>query len=148
MTGGQGRTPWWEFDPNERPVPLDPTDRWQAPDDAELIAHSEREAIARQDTEPTGLTIARSVEAPSSSSRVSLGRRAAIAACLLVVGCGAMFSLGWSHGSRVAASSGRGPDEVRQRSDAVTTTTDSESPSSRLKGRSGDRSRDMEEAER
>ena len=148
MTGDYGRTPWWEFDPNERPVPLDPTDRWHAPDDAELIAHAELVAIARQDTEPTGLMIATSIKRRPSVSRIPVRGRAAVAACILVLACGAMFSMGWSHGSRVAASSGPGADEVRQSTDAVTPTTDKEAPPSRLKGRSGDRSRDMEETER
>lgn len=105
-----GPTPWWEFDPAEKPVPLGGA-HWEAADDAELIVNAEREAIIRENTEPTIATMA----AVSGSKRdPSLGfssrsRPVALAAAvLLLTGCAAAFSVGW-HQAAAAA----GPDRDR-----------------------------------
>lgn len=98
--------PWWEFDPSEKPVPLGPEGEWAAADDAELIVNSEREAIAREDTDPSiqTLTYAASMRATRAARVI---RRSAgpsrltfvVAIALLAAGCIGMFALGWSQGS-------------------------------------------------
>lgn len=100
-----GPTPWWEFDPSEKPVPLGA--EWEAADDAELIVNAEHEAIIREDTEPTIATMA-AVSGPRRTSFhrfVSPSRPVALAAAvLLVAGCAAMFGLGWRQGAAALSS--------------------------------------------
>ncbi len=107
--GGFGPRPWWEFDPEEVPVPAKSL-LWEAPDDAELIVNAERQAILREDTEPSVMTIP-PVEAPrggegSGMSVSPLSRAAGIAAIvLLVLACCAAFLAGWHQGAATAATS-------------------------------------------
>ena len=89
---------WSEFDPEEKPVPLDPA-RWVAADDAELIVNVERQELIRQDTEPTAETLVmlagrHGCEADPSGPRLNL----TVAVALLIAGCIAMFLLGWRQG--------------------------------------------------
>ena len=107
-------TPWWEFGEDEKPVPLGP-DGWHAPDEAELIVNAEREAIIREDTEPNLVTLdqlaADSGPAPKRAGVVVTKPAALVGAALLLVGCLAMFVLGWSHGRETVANA-RGPGSV------------------------------------
>lgn len=113
MTGGPaGETPWWEFDPAEKPVPLGAEDEWGLADDAELIVNSERETMTRQDTEPTLQTLAaiKAAAAHAWSGRegnapISSRSGVALAVALLLAGAVTMFALGWSQG--VAARNAR-----------------------------------------
>lgn len=102
MTGPSDRTPWWEFDPEERPVPMTPGQSWEPADEAELIVNAEREAILREDTEPSVVTLAQlsAAAAPRpSQTGVPMSRRAAgLAAVGLAAACVAMFALGWAQG--------------------------------------------------
>ncbi len=102
-------TPWWDAE-DERPVPLGAEASWAAPDEAELIVNAEREAIIREDTEPNLVTLAQLAAVAQPQVRQSEGlavrRSAALAAvALLLVGCVAMFALGWSRGQEVVATS-------------------------------------------
>ena len=102
MTERRGnQLPWWEFDPDEKPVPMTGA-RWEAADDAELIANAEREAILREDTKPSLVTLgqlAATQEPCRCPSRIPVTRRIALAASVaLVVGCAGAFSLGWLQG--------------------------------------------------
>ena len=108
MTGdGFEPTPWWEFDRDEKPVPLGPEGAWHAPDDAELIVNAEREAIIREDTEPTLVTLgqlAAAAQPPRKRKGVAVSKPAALlAAVALLLGCVVMFALGWSQGREVVA---------------------------------------------
>ena len=100
-------TPWWEFGPDEEPVPLGPDATWQAPDEAELIVNAEREAIGREDTEPNLVTLAQlaaAAQPPQKWRGIEVRRSAAgVAVVALVLGCVAMFALGWSQGKEVVA---------------------------------------------
>ena len=97
---------WWDFDPDERPVPLDPIGEAVAIE-AEAIVESQRQEIIREDTDPTGQTLAALREAAASplsggdseQEPASLRR---VALVLLSVGCVAMFSLGWVQGAAAA----------------------------------------------
>jgi hypothetical protein len=103
----QDRTPWWELDPEESPVPLD-TDGWVAADDAELIVNLEREAIIREDTEPTLSTLAtlNALGERHESRGLRVSHLSLMTAALsLLLGCAAMFVLGWSQGSAPGAAS-------------------------------------------
>ena len=98
------RQPWWDFDPNERPIPLDPVVEAVA-DEAAAIVESQRRAIMREDTDPNGETIAAlRMAVPAPRTRVIGGivslRRVAVA--LLSLGCVAMFLLGWVEGATEA----------------------------------------------
>ena len=103
---GRDRQPWWELDPEERPVPLDTGGGWAAADDAELFVNLEREAIIREDTEPSLAT-----HTSTGHDRRTVRRRAlsvsrsglAAAALSLAIGCVAMFAWGWNQGAAVAA---------------------------------------------
>jgi len=99
---------WWEFDPDERPVPLfDPQDPESrsvgkgVTEEAQSIVWSAREAIAREDTDPAlsfaGLTPTRDTVLSVMGRRVGL-----VAAGLLAVGCMGSFALGWRQGSMAA----------------------------------------------
>lgn len=96
MTGPSDCTPWWEFDPEERPVPMTPGPA----DEAELIVNAEREAILREDTEPSVVTLAQlraGTEPRPPQTGVPMSRRAAkLAAAGLAAACAAMFALGWA----------------------------------------------------
>lgn len=102
MTGPSDRTPWWEFDPEERPIPMSPGQSWEPADDAELIVNAEREAILREDTEPSVVTLAqlRAATEPSPpQTGAPMSRRVArLAAAGLAAACAAMFALGWAQG--------------------------------------------------
>lgn len=95
--------PWWEYDPTETPVPLDPDASWELGDDAELIVASERAAIEREDTEPNLVTLIaaargeREDRSVGSDGRRPLRKRSAVLA--LAAGCVAMFVHGYSYGS-------------------------------------------------
>lgn len=99
--------PWWEFDPSEKPVPLGSEGEWAAADDAELIVNSEREAIAREDTDPSLQTLTYAVPMRATRATRVIRRRSAgpsrltfvVAIALLAAGCIGMFALGWSQGS-------------------------------------------------
>ena len=112
MTGdGFEPTPWWEFDHNERPVPLGPEGAWHAPDEAELIVNAEREAIIREDTEPNLVTLAQLAavaQPPRKRQGIAVSKSAALVAVMaLLLGCVAMFALGWSQGREVVANADR-----------------------------------------
>lgn len=109
-------TPWWEFDHDEKPVPL-------APDaEAELIVSAEREAIIREDTEPSLVTqaqLAAAASPPRKRQGIAVSNSAAlVAVTALLVGCVAMFALGWSQGRHVAARADR-PSSVSESTSAV-----------------------------
>lgn len=105
VTGGPAGVPWWEFDPDEKPIPLGAEGEWGLADDAEVIVNSEREAIARENTDPTLQTLVamraagrdgrsgRGVFLPSQPRSVRV-----VAIVLLLAGCVALFSHGWSRG--------------------------------------------------
>lgn len=103
-----GTRSWWEFDPDERPVPLDPIAEAVAVE-AEEIVESQRQAIMREDTDPTGETVAAALReaAETASAGGSVGDRPGslrrVALALLSVGCVAMFSLGWVQGAAARA---------------------------------------------
>jgi hypothetical protein len=101
-------TPWWEFPDDEKPVPLGPGDAWEAADEAELIVNVEREAIGREDTEPSLVTLAQLAAAADrqvSPPGVSVSRSTALVAVgILLLGCTAMFALGWHQGKEILAS--------------------------------------------
>ena len=83
MTGISGS--WWDFDEGEKPVPL------IADAEAVLGAANEavdaaREAICREVTEP--------VRIPDPGSR----DMSVVAVGLLLIGCIAMFAIGWGQG--------------------------------------------------
>lgn len=102
MTSDFESTPWWELDPQEKPVPLTPDQSRRVADEAELIVKAEREAIIREDTEPTIVTLAQlAAEAKPRPGRsgISVTRRAvAMAAASLFLGCVITFTLGWQQG--------------------------------------------------
>lgn len=107
MTDGRDHhLPWWEFDPDEKPVPMTGAG-WGAADEAELIAIGEREAIIREDTEPNLVTLgqlAAAAEPAVLRQGIAVGNSAAVAAAMvLLLGCVAMFVWGWSHGRQVVA---------------------------------------------
>jgi hypothetical protein len=112
MSSGGG--PWWEFDPDERPVPLEGAAGAVA-EVAEEIVEAHRQSIIREDTEPTLQTLL-SMRGPAGRD-VSESRtdrpvlRVGIA--LLIAGCVGAFSLGWSQGAATKTN----------RLDAVTETT-------------------------
>lgn len=126
MTGdGFEPTPWWEFDRDERPVPLGPEGAWHAPDEAELIVNAEREAIIREDTEPNLVTLAQlaAAQPPRKRQGVAVSKSAALLAVgALLLGCVAMFALGWSQGREVVAT----------RSSSVSESTSGEEPGDSL----------------
>ena len=99
--------PWWEFNQDEKPVPLGGEGAWHATDEAELIVNAEREAIIREDTEPNLVTLAQlaaAAEPPRKRDGIAVTKSAALAAAMvLVLGCVAMFVWGWSHGRQVIA---------------------------------------------
>ena len=99
-------TPWWEFDQDEKPVPLGAERAWHAPDEAELIVNAEREGIIREDTEPNLVTLAQlaaAADPPRKRDGIAVTKSAAVAAAMvLLLGCVAMFAWGWSHGRQVA----------------------------------------------
>jgi hypothetical protein len=101
-------TPWWELPDGEKPVPLGPGHAWEAADEAELIVNVEREAILREDTEPNLVTLAQlaaAAERQVSGPGVSVTRSAALVAVgILLLGCAAMFALGWHQGKEILAS--------------------------------------------
>ena len=103
----EDRRSWWEFDPDERPVPLDPITEAVA-DEAEKIVETQRQAIMREDTDPTGETLAALREAAEAASAGNAdddgtGSLRRVALALLSVGCLAMFSLGWVQGAAARA---------------------------------------------
>lgn len=123
--------PWWEFDPDERPVPLDASDQ-NAARQAEEIVESERRAIMREDTEPTLQTLAglrgtaitvsraRGVRRPRGSVRL-------LGSGLLLLGCVAMFTLGWAQAAaarRIAPDSRPGINKSVVKSVTASTVTD------------------------
>ena len=93
---------WWEHDPDERPIPIDAL---AAPAQvaAEDIVEAERQAIMREDTQPTLETLAslRRTSSAADARQPRLNPR--LVTALLVVGCAATFCLGWSQGSRARA---------------------------------------------
>lgn len=98
----EDRRSWWDFDPDERPVPLGPIAEAVATE-AEEIVESQRQSIMRENTDPTGETLAALREAAATApvdggldrAPASLRR---VAVALLSVACVAMFSLGWVQG--------------------------------------------------
>lgn len=116
-------TPWWDFDPDERPVPLNADAEWAAADDAELIVGLEREAIIREDTEPTITTLAalKTKEKSRRRTPMSVPRSAVLAAAVgLAAGCVVMFSLGWTQGAAVAADRPTSVGSTTERVDSQT----------------------------
>lgn len=114
---------WWEFDPGEKPIPLD-GDGWKVADDAEMIVNSHREAIGREDTDPTLETLARLRSQAGPPRQISLPKPAIRAAIgLLVVGCAAMFALGWVQGSATSEDAPSAMRGLSDRSAAVTQVT-------------------------
>lgn len=106
-------TPWWDAEDGERPVPLGPEGPWAAPDEAELLVNAEREEIIREDTEPDLVTLAQ-LAAPArpevQREGLAVSRSAASAAvALLLIGCVAMFVLGWNRGQEVLADRAASP---------------------------------------
>lgn len=103
-----GSTPWWEFDPDERPVPLGPDGTWGAPDEAELIVNAERQGIIREDTEPNLVTLAQlaAVAQPRHRQKgiAASHSMALFALAALLLGSVVMFVLGWNRGQQVARS--------------------------------------------
>ncbi|MCA1601964.1 MAG: hypothetical protein LC776_10105 [Acidobacteria bacterium] len=101
-------TPWWELPDGEKPVPLGPGHAWEAADEAELIVNVEREAIIREDTEPSLVTLAQlaaAAEPQVSRAGIAVSRPTAlVAAGILLLGCAAMFALGWRQGKEILAS--------------------------------------------
>lgn len=96
MTGISGS--WWDFDEGEKPVPL------IADAEAVLGAANEavdaaREAICREVTEP--------VRIPDPGSR----DMSVVAVGLLLIGCVAMFVIGWWHGVSAQLTVGTGGAE-------------------------------------
>lgn len=89
---------WWEFDPDERPVPLDEDGQGVA-EVAEEIVEAERQSIMRQDTEPTLATLRALAESKVLNTGEPARSLLPLGIALLVVGCAAMFSLGWSQGA-------------------------------------------------
>ena len=132
MTGPEQ---WWEPEPDERPIPPDVIGR-SVEETAERIVEGERQAIIREDTEPTLQTLlsiraqaVRKVRDPRTDRKVLRG-----AAALLLAGCVGAFSLGWSHGATAETKS---PDPVTERTvrqqgvksdEGSSTRTDSRSP--------------------
>jgi hypothetical protein len=119
-----GGESWWEFDPAEKPVPLD-GEGWRVADDAELIVNSHREAIGREDTEPTLETLSRlrsqgnpprEISFPKTAVRLGIG--------LLVAGCVAMFSLGWVQGRATAENLENATGDLSGHSAGVTHVTE------------------------
>ena len=100
-------TPWWELPDGEKPVPLGPGHAWEAADEAELIVNVEREAILREDTEPNLVTLAQlaaAAESQVSRTGVPVTRSTALVAVgILLLGCAAMFALGWNQGKEILA---------------------------------------------
>ena len=97
MTGPEQ---WWDPSPDEQPIPPDVIGR-SVEEAAERIVEAERQAIIREDTEPTLQTLL-SMRGPaerdipdSRTDRPVL--RGAIA--LLIASCVGAFSLGWSQGA-------------------------------------------------
>lgn len=86
---------WWDFDPAERPVPLTP-DAEAVIGEAHQTVTTAQEAIAREVTEPllTPPTFTSDGDVLETSRRPL-----ALALCLLLVGCLAMFSIGWKQGA-------------------------------------------------
>ena len=100
------RKPWWELDPEERPVPLDAGGGWAVADDAELFVNLEREAIIREDTEPALATLTSTGHDQRTVRRRTLTvSRSGLAAAVLslAIGCLAMFAWGWNQGAALAA---------------------------------------------
>ena len=102
---------YWEFDPDERPVPLDEVAEAVATE-AEAIVESQRQEIIREDTDPTGETLAALREAvattsPSGGTEQEPASVRRVALTLLSVGCVAMFSLGWVQGAAAEDASSR-----------------------------------------
>jgi hypothetical protein len=112
----EDRRSWWDFDPDERPVPLDAIAEAVAAE-AEQIVESQRQSIMREDTDPTGETLAALREAAATAPvDEGLDRAPAsvrrIAVALLSVACVAMFSLGWVQGGARAEARVSPPDRV------------------------------------
>lgn len=97
MTGPEQ---WWDPKPDEQPIPPDVIGR-SLEEAAERIVEAERQAIIREDTEPTLqtlLSMRSSVQQEVPEARTDRPViRGAIA--LLVAGCVGAFSLGWSQGA-------------------------------------------------
>ena len=111
----EDRRSWWDFDPDERPVPLDPIAEAVAAE-AEEIVESQRQSIMREDTDPTLQTLAALREAAVVPADGGLDRAPAslrrIAVALLSVACVAMFSLGWVQGGARAEARVSSTDRV------------------------------------
>lgn len=128
MSGDFESTPWWGLDPEEQPVPLDPDQQWHPAHEAERIVNAEREAIIREDTEPTIVTLAQlaaSAETTAPRRGIEVTRAAALlAGTALLVGCLVMFTVGWRQGRARVEARGAG---------SVTSTTSYETPKDSLK---------------
>lgn len=114
----EGR-PWWEFPDGEKPVPLGSGEAWEVADEAELIANVERETIVREETEPNLVTLAQLAAAAErcqvARPGVSVSRSMAlVAVVILLLGCAAMFALGWHQGKEILESRAT-PSSVTQR---------------------------------
>lgn len=82
MTGSGS---WWDYDEGERPLPLT-ADAEAVLDAANEAVDTAREAICREVTEPVCI--------PYPMSR----DMSVVAVGLLLIGCVAMFAIGWWHG--------------------------------------------------
>ena len=85
MTNASGS--WWDFDEEEQPVPLT-AEAEAVLDAADDVVASAREALSREITEPVPLHL------PAPTARDI----SAVAIGLLLVGCIAMFVIGWWQG--------------------------------------------------
>lgn len=122
---------WWDFDPDERPIPLAARAEAVA-NEAEEIVESQRQAIMRQDTDPTGETLAALRESAAPTPRLAIHLRPSsvtrVALALLAAGCVVMFGLGWMQGSEERAEA-RGPAGER-----VTGATNKDAPAASNQG--------------
>lgn len=133
MTGSEQ---WWDPNPDEQPIPPDVIGR-SVEDAAERIVEAERQAIMREDTEPTLQTLLSMRgpamrEAPHSSTQRPV-LRGAIA--LLIAGCVGAFSLGWSQGAAARTSAADAVSEATVRQESVTS---DEGSSTRTESRSAE----------
>jgi len=105
---------WWEFDPEERPVPLAADAAGEAADEADLIVNAERETI-REDPESTIVTLAElSGDQEGVVPRTSPVSKPAVvvAALILLAGCAGTFTLGWHQGKAALATRERAAGEA------------------------------------
>lgn len=129
MSRDLGR-PWWDFDPDERPVPLTEEDVAVALE-AERIVQAERQAMIRQ---------ARDFRESPLDRLVSVRTIA-----LLLAVCLVMFALGWKQGA--SASTGTQHSGGGLEAGHVTGTTSGEGPNRSTEGWVGNQNRRLRDEE-